>query len=97
MIVSHDRAAIQSLCDRAVLLEGGTVIKDGSPEEVFDFYNALIADKENSTINVTKLDDGKMRTVSGTGEAQVLDISLCNRNGETVEYVASAIKSNYVF
>lgn len=87
LIVSHDRNAIQSLCDRAVLLEGGTVIKDGAPEEVFDFYNALIADKENSTINVTKLDDGKMRTVSGTGEAQVLDISLCNKDGEVVEYI----------
>ena len=28
LIVSHDRGAIQSLCDRAILLESGTVIKD---------------------------------------------------------------------
>jgi len=50
LIVSHDRSAIQSLCDRAVLLERGFVIKDGYPEEVMDFYNAIIAEKENATV-----------------------------------------------
>ena len=43
LIVSHDRSAIQSLCDRAILLEHGSVAKDGSPEDVMDFYNAIIA------------------------------------------------------
>ena len=29
LIVSHDRSAIQTLCDRAILLEQGSIIKDG--------------------------------------------------------------------
>lgn len=87
IIVSHDRNAIQTLCDRAVLLEKGTVIKDGDPEEVFDFYNALIAEKENSTVEVKKLDQGKAKTTSGTGEARVEEIVLCNSKGEAVEHV----------
>ena len=88
LIVSHDRSAIQSLCDRAILLEKGTVIKDGNPEEIFDFYNALIAEKENSTVEVTKLEDGKTQTSSGTGEAKIEEVALYNSKGEAAEMVA---------
>ena len=87
LIVSHDRSAIQSLCDRAVLLEKGTVIKDGDPEEVFDFYNALIAEKENSTVEVRKLGDGKVQTMSGTGEVSTTSVSLHDTDDNPVEYV----------
>jgi lipopolysaccharide transport system ATP-binding protein len=87
LIVSHDRSAIQSLCDRALMLENGTVIKDGNPEEVFDFYNAIIAEKENSTVEVKKLKNGKMQTSSGTRDAQVESIALLNEQAEPVEFV----------
>jgi lipopolysaccharide transport system ATP-binding protein len=87
LIVSHDRTAIQAICDRALLLEHGNLIKDGGPEAVMDYYNALIAEKENSTIEEIELQDGKTQTVSGTGEAQVTDIGLFNTKGERVELV----------
>ncbi|MGQ9426885.1 ABC transporter ATP-binding protein [Gilvimarinus sp. F26214L] len=88
LIVSHDRSAIQALCDRALLLEKGTVIKDGNPEEVMDFYNALIAEKENNTVKVRKTESGKVQTSSGTGEARVEEIALFNVKGEVVDHVA---------
>ena len=87
LIVSHDRASIQALCSRALLLEKGMVIRDGAPEEVMDFYNALIAEKENSTVEVRRLDDGRAQTSSGTGEARVEEISLRNKDGVAVEHV----------
>lgn len=87
LIVSHDRGAIQALCDRAILLEKGFVIKDGSPEEVMDYYNALIAERENATVQVKQLDSGRTQTVSGSGEASVRSIELCNSAGEAVEYI----------
>ncbi|MBF5003879.1 ABC transporter ATP-binding protein [Diaphorobacter caeni] len=87
LIVSHDRAAIQSLCSRAILLENGHVIKDGPPEEVMDFYNALIAERENSTVQVTRLEDGRAQTTSGTGEARVHSVELFNERGDLVDYV----------
>lgn len=87
LIVSHDRSAIQSLCDRAILLEHGFVIKDGPPAEVMDFYNALIAERENATIEVKRLEGGRMQTTSGTGEARVESIELRNSEDEVVEYV----------
>lgn len=87
LIVSHDRGAIQSLCSRALLLEKGTVIKDGAPEEVMDYYNALIAERENATVEVTRLENGRAQTTSGTGEARVESIALFNENGEPAEYI----------
>jgi len=87
LIVSHDRTAIQSICDRAILLDGGRLAREGSPEEVMDFYNALIAERENSTIAQTKAEDGKIQTTSGTGEASIVDIVLLDERGEIVEMV----------
>src|SRR5262245_61210605 len=87
LIVSHSRSSIQTLCDRAILLENGMVIKDSNPEEVFDFYNAMIAEKGNITVKVVKLNNGKAQTTSGTGEAGVEEIALYNSKGEVAEYV----------
>jgi lipopolysaccharide transport system ATP-binding protein len=85
LIVSHDRAAIQSICDRAILLDGGRLSKEGTPEEVMDFYNAIIAERENSTVRIETLPGGKIQTISGTGEATVVDIALLNEQGERCE------------
>ena len=85
LIVSHDRSAIQSLCNRAILLENGLVIQDGPPEEVMDFYNALIAEKENFTIVVKQLDSGRTQTTSGTGQARIETIELRDASGEVAE------------
>ncbi|HEX7044418.1 MAG TPA: ABC transporter ATP-binding protein [Burkholderiales bacterium] len=87
LIASHDRAAILNLCDRAVLLDRGRVLKDGVPEEVLDFYNALIAERESRTVAVERLRDGRARTVSGTGEACVEEIALYDSNGRTTEQI----------
>ena len=87
LIVSHDRGAIQGLCNRAILLESGTVIKDGPPEEVMDFYNAIIAEKENSTVKVVTLDSGAVQTRSGSAEASIKSVSLADATGSAVEYV----------
>jgi len=87
LIVSHDKQVIQSICDRAILLDGGGVAKEGAPEEVMDFYNALIAERENSAILQEAGDDGRIKTTSGTGEARVSAIELLDANGQKVEVI----------
>ena len=87
LLVSHDRGAIQGICDRAVLLEKGAVIKDGDPEEVMDFYNALIAEKENSTVTQKTNEHGRVETLSGTQEATVESVELYNAKNEMVEFI----------
>jgi lipopolysaccharide transport system ATP-binding protein len=87
LFVSHDKATILALCDRAILLEQGKVINDGDPESVMDFYNALLADKENNKIEQIVQEDGKIQTISGTGEARIESIGLYNAQGQKVEFV----------
>ncbi len=88
LIVSHDRGAIQALCNRAILIDGGTVIKDGPPEEVMDYYNAIIAQKENATVEVQTLADGLVQTRSGSGKASIDSVALYNAEGAPVEYIS---------
>ncbi|MEN9868663.1 MAG: ABC-type transporter, ATPase component [Pseudomonadota bacterium] len=87
LIVSHDKGAIQSICDRAILLDGGRLAKQGGPEEIMDLYNALIAERENATVRLETREDGKVQTISGSGEAQVEQITLFNQRGEVVEAI----------
>jgi lipopolysaccharide transport system ATP-binding protein len=85
LIVSHDKTAIQSICDRAILLDGGRMAKVGPPEEVMDYYNALLAERENNAIVQQRGEDGKLRTASGTREATVTRIELQNEAGHAQE------------
>lgn len=88
LIVSHDRQAIQNLCDRAILLANGKLALEGSPEEVMDFYSAMLAEKEQQTVRQERLESGQVRTISGTGEAGFADIALINEQGQRVEVVS---------
>jgi lipopolysaccharide transport system ATP-binding protein len=85
LIVSHDRAAIQSICDRAILLDGGRLAREGSPEQVMDFYNALLAERDSGKVEQVVTDQGRVATTSGTGEATVTGITLENAGGEALE------------
>ena len=87
LIVSHDRSAVQALCNRAILLEKGRMIKDGRPEEVLDFYNALIAEKENQKREVVQHASGKMQTVSGSRKAALASVQLLNAAQQPCEVV----------
>lgn len=87
LIVSHDKQAIQSICDRAILLNAGKVELEGPPERVMDYYNAMLAEKANSRLEQWEQDDGRVCTVSGTGEATVRHIALMNTKGEPVDTI----------
>lgn len=85
LLVSHDPTAIKSICDRAILLDGGRLAKDGAPDEVLDFYNALLADRENRNVAQSPRADGRIETRSGTGEARVTNVRLINDAGDPIE------------
>jgi lipopolysaccharide transport system ATP-binding protein len=87
LIVSHDKQAIQSICDRAILLNAGRLAMEGEPEAVMDYYNAMLADHQNQAVRQEVLDNGKVQTVSGTGEVMIGQIVLLNKQGNPVEVV----------
>jgi len=87
LIVSHDKGAIQSICDRAILLNAGKLAMEGEPEAVMDYYNALLADHNAATVTRSETTDGKIRMDSGTREAEFTDIALINQQGQSVEVI----------
>lgn len=87
LIVSHDKASIQSICDRAILLNSGRLAMEGKPEDVMDYYNAMLADKDNQNIKQTPLANGKIQTVSGSGEVLLDMVELLNANDEPVDVI----------
>lgn len=43
VFVSHSPASVQQLCTRAILLHEGCLIADGTPEQIYEEYNAILA------------------------------------------------------
>jgi len=87
LIVSHDKGAVQGICDRAILLSGGSIAMQGSPETVMDYYNAMIAERDPANVQQVLGQDGNVQTISGTGEARVIKATLCDEDGKPVEVV----------
>ena len=42
IVVSHDPRVISTFCDRAILLNAGRIVRDGSPRDVADAYLAML-------------------------------------------------------
>jgi lipopolysaccharide transport system ATP-binding protein len=87
LIVSHNRFAIQSICDRAILLDKGGIAMEGPTEPVMDYYHALMSDKEALTIRQRVLENGQVQTISGTGEVTLETIRLIRSDGLSTESI----------
>jgi lipopolysaccharide transport system ATP-binding protein len=73
LLVTHGLSDVRAICNRVILLEKGVVLKDGLPDEVVDFYNALIAEKEKAKLSIEqrRQRDGWLFTKSGTGDCSI--------------------------
>jgi len=78
MLVSHGMGDVKTLCDRVILLDHGKVLKDGPADEVVDYYNAMVAQKENAQLSIEqrRARDGWLMTRSGSGHARVSALTL---------------------
>ncbi len=87
LIVSHDKQAILSICDRALLLKAGRVVMEGAPEAVMDYYNAMLSEHQGPSLNQSTSASGQVKTISGTGEANIEKIELCDLAGQSLDIV----------
>lgn len=85
-LVTHGMGDVRALCDRVLLLDKGTVLKDGPPDEVVDYYNAMVAIRDNARMSVEQRRQrgGWLHTRSGTFSAVVEAIDLLDETGSTV-------------
>ncbi len=88
LFVSHDPGAVKALCNRAILLDGGAIIKDGAADSVLDYYNSVIARKNNEEkIRQVTGEGGKVSTRSGNGNARIVDVDITRTDGQSVRSV----------
>lgn len=87
LMVSHEKSVIQSICDRAILLNAGRIAMQGPPDSVMDYYNALLGSRDGAPIERHPIADGRAQTISGSGEVTLQDIQLLNDLGDRVEVI----------
>jgi lipopolysaccharide transport system ATP-binding protein len=78
ILVTHGLSDVRALCDYVILLDQGQILKQGRPDEVVDYYNAFVAQKENAQLNILQNRDenGWLKTKSGDKRAEVVKLNL---------------------
>jgi lipopolysaccharide transport system ATP-binding protein len=77
LFVSHSPGAVKTLCDRAILLDRGKVLRDDLPDAVLDYYNALVAaQRAEYEVWQSSRVPGRTVTRSGTAEATIESVEL---------------------
>tara|TARA_R110000751_G_scaffold105046_4_gene200865 strand:+ start:86092 stop:87354 length:1263 start_codon:yes stop_codon:yes gene_type:complete len=69
LFVSHNMAAVQNLCTRAIVLEHGKIVFDGTQIEAIDYY---LSSKNIRKINLENLSTNRV----GSGFARLKDVSV---------------------
>lgn len=78
LFVSHNLATVKQLCTRAVLLAGGTVVKDGYPSDVVSAYMQL-------TMSSSQRQEKKYKHIKGDRRAEISKITVNDiHNSEAV-------------
>lgn len=82
LFVSHDPGAVKELCDRALLLDHGVLVREGPAEAVLDYYNAIVARKErDAAIRQVETQSGRTLTRSGNRKAEITSYELTGADG----------------
>lgn len=81
IFVSHDPGAVKTLCERAILLDKGVVTDEGSPDKVFDYYNALLAIDEDKTGDVSRKEIDDLRKRVGSRAIEITKVEMKNSRG----------------
>ncbi len=82
LFVSHDPAAVRTLCDRALLIESGLMLREGRPDAVLDYYNALVAKREDDAeIEQRRDEEGRIGTRSGNHRAEIVEVAMTGSTG----------------
>jgi ABC-type polysaccharide/polyol phosphate transport system ATPase subunit len=76
VFVSHDAAAVERLCTRAVLLRRGRLEFDGPVREAITRYHAMLADERNPE------ERGAGLSEYGSGEVRIAEARLLGPDGE---------------
>ena len=77
LFVSHNMAAVKSLCSRGIVLENGGIVFDGETDEAVNFY--LKSGKPISNLNLLDREDR-----IGNGKLKIKNLKFFNKEGNEV-------------
>lgn len=87
LMVSHDKAAIQSICDKAILLTRGAILMEGPPQIVMDLYNARLSDLEGENTQQLLIGSSLIKTISGSKAASISIVEIVGENYQILQVV----------
>ena len=91
LFVSHNMTAVDSLCDRAILLEEGRLVAVGKTRDVIGKYMSdYVPDENESTV-------GKLTNRIGNGKIRIENFWLENALGQRISQVKTGDKCRFVF
>jgi lipopolysaccharide transport system ATP-binding protein len=90
LFVSHNMAAVKSLCTRGIVLENGTSVFEGTAEESVDFYLA-----QNNDLGNNK--SWTLEEAPGNDEVKLLDVTVTNGKGQEHIFIDDDILIHYKF
>lgn len=87
LLVTHDTQSAMRMCERAILLDQGRVLAEGSSQEIVSLYQQrVIAERDAEPGHQVPTTPSKRW---GTGEATIRSVSLCDETGNPVDKVSS--------
>lgn len=87
LFVSHNPGAVKTLCNRAILLDQGIMARDGDPDDVLDYYNAVIARLESEQ-HIRELEtDATKSAIRSGNQAAVIETVELESAGQSVRAV----------
>ncbi len=97
IFVSHDMNAVKTICDSAILLDHGHIIKSGDPKNIIDYYHGMILQKSHMGDAEVKLYDienvnnftGLKNPNVSTGEVELLSFKVLNSLNEEILHIES--------
>jgi lipopolysaccharide transport system ATP-binding protein len=84
LFVSHNMAAVENLCDRAIWIDAGRIRSDGAAGDVISSYMSSFADAAGSTYDLTDVDNRR-----GSGELRYTGLEFLEADGTRKEVVRS--------
>ncbi|HEY8999553.1 MAG TPA: ABC transporter ATP-binding protein [Candidatus Saccharimonadales bacterium] len=103
IFVSHDLGAVESFCDRAVVINNGKMRGIGQTREMIHKYGSILADEEQikqEAEQKKKESDRKKVLHTGTGDLLITKAELLNAKGEVTKSLdegeAFTIRTHYL-
>ena len=91
LFVSHNMTAVDSLCDRAILLEEGRLVAEGKTRDVIGRYMSdYVPDENESTV-------GKIQNRIGNGKIRIDNFWMENALGQRVSQIKTGDKCRFIF